>query len=198
MNDPSNSDMNGRTWARTARSEVVEFAAKIAETVREPFVVLAPDLRVVFANPAFYDCFKVDEQATEGRLIYELGNNGWDIPELRRLLDDVLPNDEQFADYRVEHTFENIGSRVMVLNGRRLDHAQLILLAIEDVTERDKVEQRLRSSQATLASVLENLPVGVGLFDAEGRFTFKNPCSTASWVTTSPHGTPSTERAGPL
>lgn len=175
MNDRSPDHQDGQHWAQSAREEVLEFTAKIAETVREPFLVLDPDHRVVFANPSFYACFKVDEAATEGRLIYELGNNGWDIPELRRLLHDVLPNDERFVDYRVEHRFETIGERVMILNGRRLDHAQLILLAIEDVTARDRAERRLRDSEARLAGVLAHLPVGVGLFDTQGRFTLKNP-----------------------
>lgn len=174
MHDNSAIDPDGRRWAQSAREEVLEFAAKIAETVREPFLVLDADLRVVFANPSFYACFKVDEAATEGRLIYELGNSGWDIPELRRLLADVLPDDERFADYRVEHSFETIGPRVMMLNGRRLDHEQLILLAIEDVTVRDRTERLLRQSEARLASVLAHLPVGVGLFDRQGRFTLKN------------------------
>jgi PAS domain S-box-containing protein len=166
---------SGRRWAEAARDEVVEFAGKIAETVREPFLVLDPQLRVVFANPAFYECFAVDEAATEGRLVYELGNGGWDIPELRRLLEHVLPHDERFSDYRVEHEFEGIGRRVMVLNGRRLDHADLILLAIEDATDRDGAERRLRESERRLSEVLDQLPIGVGLFDAEGRFELKNP-----------------------
>jgi hypothetical protein len=61
----------------------------------------------------------VDREGTEGRLVYDLGNNQWDIAALRRLLEEVLPNDDRFEDYRVEHDFEDIGRRVMVLNARR-------------------------------------------------------------------------------
>jgi hypothetical protein len=74
-------------------------------------------------------------------MIYDLGNREWDIPELRRLLSEVLPGDEFFEDFEVEHEFETIGSRIVLLNARRVDHLQLILLAMEDVTERRRAEQ---------------------------------------------------------
>ena len=88
------------------------------------------------ANETFYTTFKVDPAATEGRLVYELGNGQWDIPRLRELLEKVLPGNDAFDDFVVEHDFEEIGRRVMVLNARKIDHLELILLAIEDVTER--------------------------------------------------------------
>jgi len=135
------------SWASIARGEVADFPQKIADTVRESLLVLNADLRVLFANTSFLRSFKVEPGVTEGRLVHELGNNQWDIPELRQLLEEILPNNEAFDDYRVEHRFEGIGRRVMLLNGRRLDQEQLILLAIEDVTDRDEAEIRLRESE---------------------------------------------------
>ena len=112
-----------------------DLADKVIDTVRESMIVLDVDLRVVSANATFYRTFQVDPAETEGKLIYELGNCQWDIPELRRLLEEVLPHNQFFNDYEVDHEFESIGRRVMRLNARRVDHIDRILLAIEDITE---------------------------------------------------------------
>jgi two-component sensor histidine kinase len=117
-----------------------ELAEKIVDTVREPLLVLHEDLRVQSANRAFYDTFEVEPAETEGRMVFELGEGQWDIPELRRLLSEVLPDNEFFRDFEVQHDFPAIGLRVMVLNACRVDHLQLILLAIEDITERRRAE----------------------------------------------------------
>ncbi|MGH6895388.1 MAG: chemotaxis protein CheB [Geminicoccaceae bacterium] len=117
-----------------------EFAESIVETVRTPLLVLTPDLRVRSANASFYRTYQVGPEETVDRPIYELGNRQWDIPQLRRLLDEVLPTDKRFDEFEVEHAFETIGQRTMLLNARRIEAAQLILLAIEDITERKRSE----------------------------------------------------------
>ena len=118
-----------------------ELAEKIINTVREPLLVLHEDLRVQSANRAFYDTFGVEPAGTEGRMVYDLGHGQWDIPELRRLLSEILPDNDFFENLQVEHDFPTIGHRVMLLNARRVDHLQLILLAIEDITERRRAER---------------------------------------------------------
>jgi two-component system cell cycle sensor histidine kinase PleC len=119
----------------------------IIETVREPLLVLDSDLRVLKANRSFYDSFKVTSGETIGNLIYDLGNRQWDIPRLRTLLEEILPQDNKFDDYEVEHVFSSIGHKVMLLNARRIAQeeigSQLILLAIEDVTEKMRLEREL-------------------------------------------------------
>jgi chemotaxis methyl-accepting protein methylase len=122
------------------------FAESIVDTVREPLLVLTSDLKVRSANDSFYRDFQVTPEETENRLVYELGNRQWDIPALRRLLEEVLPTDKQFSDFGVEHEFDQIGFRSMLLNARRIDDVQLILLAIEDVTERKRGETAARPS----------------------------------------------------
>jgi transcriptional regulator with GAF, ATPase, and Fis domain len=116
-------------------------------TVREPLLVLDTSLKVVKANPSFYKHFRVTPENTEGALIYDLGNGQWDIPKLKELLEDVLPRNSVFNDFEVEHSFENIGSKIMHLNARRIYQksrdAQLILLAIEDVTDREYYKRNL-------------------------------------------------------
>ncbi|MBL27331.1 MAG: sensor histidine protein kinase [Rhodospirillaceae bacterium] len=134
-----------------------EFAEKLIDSVREALIVMDWDLRVQSANQSFYESFGVEQAETEGRLIYELGNGQWDIPELRRLLEEVLPNGDAFDDYLVEHEFPTIGRRAMLLNGRRLDHLNLILLAIRDVTEEQNAAARQQAMMGELRHRVKNI-----------------------------------------
>ncbi len=119
----------------------LSYYQEITDTVRQPFIILDKDLVVVTANHAFYKKFGVGELETEGQLVYELGNNQWDSKELRELLEDILPKHKFFNGFRVVHTFPEIGKRTMLLNARQVDAKQLILLAIEDITEREKLKK---------------------------------------------------------
>ncbi len=133
----------------------------ILGSVREPLVVLDADLKVVKANHSFYKTFDVTPGETEGILIYHLGNRQWNIPKLRELLEEILPQNAILNDFEVEHTFETIGPKIMHLNARQIfgeqNHAQLVLLAIEDVTEREFYKRNLedivekRTAQLILA-----------------------------------------------
>jgi signal transduction histidine kinase/CheY-like chemotaxis protein len=123
---------------------VETYAQDIVNTVREPLLMLDTALRVRSANRAFYQTFQVSPAETEGRLIYELGNGQWDIPDLRTLLEDIVPRSSAFNDFELEHDFPAIGRRVMLLNARKLqagDHGELLVLAMEDVTERRAAEE---------------------------------------------------------
>ena len=122
-------------------------ASDIVETIHEPLIVLTPDLRVRVVNPAFYRKFGVQPKETTGSLIYDLGNGQWDIPALRTLLEQILPENDSFEGYEITHEFEGLGQRTMLLNARRLDPLQLILLAIADITEPKRLAERLRQAQ---------------------------------------------------
>jgi two-component system CheB/CheR fusion protein len=127
----------GMEQLKTAR----DYADAIAETIREPLLILDEDLHVRAANRAFYRTFQVSPAETEDRLIYDLGNGQWNIPELRALLEQILPGHTEFHDFVVEHTFPTIGPKRMLLNVRRIDQENSrtpsIILAIEDVTGRE-------------------------------------------------------------
>ncbi|MGA2936707.1 MAG: CheR family methyltransferase [Syntrophobacteraceae bacterium] len=115
------------------------YAESIVETVREPLLVLDGDFRVVSANKAFYETFRISRQESEGSPVYELGSGRWNIPALRELLEKIIPEKSSFHDFRVEHDFPLVGHRVLVLNARRIEQRgsrpHLILLAMEDITE---------------------------------------------------------------
>ena len=117
----------------------------IVDTVREPPIVLDDALRIVVGSRSFYRAFNVTPQETEGRLLYELGNGQWDIPALRKLLEDIIPLHTTIEAYEVEHEFPSIGQRTMLLNARKVFYegngSTSLLLAIEDVTERRTLER---------------------------------------------------------
>ena len=122
----------------------LEQARAIVETVREPLVVLDDGFHVVTANPSFFETFQVRREETERESLFELGNRQWNIPPLRAALERVLAEGHVLDDFEVEHAFERIGKRTMRLNARRMpltvDRPTLLLLAVEDVTERTRIE----------------------------------------------------------
>jgi chemotaxis protein methyltransferase CheR len=129
----------------TAVADALAFAQGIVDTVREPVLVLDQELRVIAANRSFYSVFKVSAEDTQGRPLYALGNGQWDIPQLRLLLEEILPEKGVMEGYEVEHAFPGLGHRTMCLNARQLNYEggadTTILLGIEDVTERRVLEQ---------------------------------------------------------
>ena len=133
---------------------------EIVETVREPLIVLDSDLRVLSANRSFYDSFNVTPEETTGNLIYDLGNRQWDIPRLRTLLEDILPKNNKFDDYEVDHIFPGVGHKIMLLNARRVIHkeigTQMILLAIEDITKFRKLERERKNILSMFAHDMKN------------------------------------------
>ena len=124
----------------TASQFSMEYAENIVETVREPLLVLDSNLHIISANAAFYSTFKVTPAETVGNFIYDLGNRQWNIPALRVLLENILPQNTVFNDYEVDHLFQNIGRKIIMLNARQIYRddigSHIILLAMEDITER--------------------------------------------------------------
>lgn len=146
-------DITERRQTERAVADALAYAESIVDTVREPLVILDADLRVKTASRSFYETFHVNPVETQGQFIYDLGNRQWDIPSLRKLLEEILPQKSLFNDYEVEHTFPTIGKRVMRLNARRLHRegdSILILLAVEDITD-------MRNSEARVASELKRM-----------------------------------------
>jgi len=121
-----------------------------ADTARESILILDSNLRVVGANESFYKNFKVEKKETENKFIYDLGNNQWNIPELKKLLEDILPSKKVFNDFEVSHEFPGLGLKIMLLNARKLDNTNQILLAIEDITAKKTVEKKLAEYAKTL------------------------------------------------
>jgi len=141
-------------FGEKSADETSEFAESIINTIREPLIALDQDLRVVSVSRSFYEFFKVNPKETVGQLIYDLGNKQWDIPKLRELLETILPQKTTFDNYEVEHDFATIGRRTMLLNARQIQRVlgkeRIILLAIEDITERKEIEAGLEKTRKEL------------------------------------------------
>ena len=144
-----------RKRMEVAVREALRYAESIVETVREPLVVLDIDLKILSANRSFYNTFKVIPDETIGNFIYDLGNQQRDIPRLRTLFEDILPKNTKFDNFEVEHDFPIIGRKIMLLNARRIYRkdigTQMILLAIEDITEHKRREEELKKLSEELA-----------------------------------------------
>jgi len=153
--------------------EARDYASAIVATARGPLVVLDGAFRVQSANQAFYQAFRVSSRETEGEFLYSLGNHQWDIPGLRKLLEEILPTDQSFEGFEVTCNFPDIGHRVMVLNARRLVQkegaTERILLAIEDVTQRKEDEAHRRHQ-----FLLEHSRDAIIVRDAAKTVTFWN------------------------
>ena len=137
---------------KESKEEAVHYMKTLVDVARESFLILDSNLRVVQANPVFYETFQVSQENTVNALLYDLGNGQWDIPELRKLLEEVLPTTtttttttagKVVRNYEVSHVFETIGQKTMLLNAKQIDSVQLIILAIEDITERKNLEGKL-------------------------------------------------------
>ena len=121
-------------------------AEVVFETTRQPLLVLSGDLAIKRANSAFCRAFGVQLDVTLGRRLFELGDGQWSTPKLRHLLEHVLVTSDRAEDCRIVHDFKSLGQRVLLLDAVRMrpdgdGRDDLILLAISDVTE----EERLRS-----------------------------------------------------
>jgi PAS domain-containing protein len=136
---------------KESKELALHYMQTLVDVARESFLILDHDLRVISANPIFYQTFKVLQEETVGVLLYKLGNGQWDITELKKLLEEILPEKKIVNDYEVEHVFETIGKKTMLLNAKQIDSVQLIILAIEDFSIRKELEEKLAATAEGLA-----------------------------------------------
>ena len=156
LSDIDSVDYVGRLWEVSWT-----YIKTVVDIVREPILILDKDLRIMSANESFYRTFQVESKDTEGQVVYKLGNGQWNIPALRKLLEDILPKNTFFKGFEVTHEFPFIGRKVMILNARQIhlkedsDSEQfppIILLAIEDVTDMMVVAETLAVHVKELAA----------------------------------------------
>lgn len=161
--------------ATVKKVDAVKHAQDIIDIIREPLLVLDSSFHVVTANPAFYKAFKVLKKNTEGMLVFELGNQQWNIPELKNILEDILPKNKKTKDFKVAHDFPSIGQKVMLLHARQIDSVPLILLAIEDVTEAQKIEASSVKNEMLFRALIEKSSDAVALVNPKGKVLYCSP-----------------------
>ncbi|QQR82784.1 PAS domain-containing protein [Candidatus Campbellbacteria bacterium] len=162
-------DFFARLW-----EESWTYIRTVVDVVREPVLVLDKELRVMTANESFYKKFQVEPKDTEGVVVYKLGNGQWNIPALRKLLEDILPKNTFFKGFEVDHEFQFIGRKVMILNAREIHSKRIetkgsfppiILLAMEDITDMMGVAEMLANHtnqfEAKMAERTEQLEMHI-------------------------------------
>jgi PAS domain S-box-containing protein len=159
-------------------TEIDEFTENILNTVREPLLVLDKDLRVISTNHSFYNFFKVTPDETIGTLLYDLGNHHWDIPKLKELLEKLLTEKTSIDNYQIEHDFNGIGNRILILNARQIERAtgkeKIILLAFEDFTEPRNSEKKVRVGEEEFREIIEHSADAIFIVDNKGRYLYIN------------------------
>jgi len=164
------------------RNEQLNYSRKYAEaivtTIREPLIVLDKELRIKSSNTAFYTTFGLTARDTDGQYLHDIQNREWNIPELREQLGRILNENDYYMQYEVKRSFSGIGQRVMQLNARKIsndvNNEQLILLAIEDITDRKTLEETLKANADYSKTVLDSSPHITGATSAEGNVTYAN------------------------
>lgn len=172
---PVGGDLAERLW-----EESWTYIKTVVDIVRDPILILDKDLRVMAANESFYRTFQVDAKDTEHAVVYELGNGQWNIPALKKLLEDILPKNTFFKGFEVAHDFPFIGRKVMILNARQIHSKKevasglfptTILLAMEDVTDMMVVAEKLANHANQLEGKLmertERLEAKIGGLEKE-------------------------------
>jgi len=163
--------------------EYGKYLEALVHCVPTPLLVLDDQLRVKMVNECFYTTFKAKVDQTENCLIYDLGNGQWNIPSLRKFFEEILPSGKKFAHYEVTHKFETIGNKIMLLNARQIGTMPIILLNIEDITERRLREtelQELNSELGKHGSKLHSSNVELEHFAAEASHDLQEPLGIIS------------------
>jgi PAS domain S-box-containing protein len=144
----------------------------IIDTLRDPLLVIDEDLKILWANRSFFEFFQVKPENTMGKEIFAIGNGQWDIPELRKLLDEILQKETVINDFEVEHDFPIIGHKVMKINARMTNlikgikgGSKEILLAIEDFTEAKQKVEEDKEYEARFRRLFETAQDGLLLID---------------------------------
>ena len=159
-------------------AEIQEYSEAVFTTIRESLLILDKNFRVKNANSCFFQTFHLTEEETRGKLLYELDNHQWNIPKLRQLLEDIIPRNAQMNNFEVIHVFPGVGEKIMILNARRLIRKlhgeQLILLAIEDITNHRHAEQLIAEKEAWFRKTADEAPMMIWVADAQKKIQFVN------------------------
>jgi two-component system CheB/CheR fusion protein len=161
INDELSTRNNDLLERNNQLNNAKSFSEAIVNTIHESLVILDSNIRVVSANASFYRAFKVERKETEGKILYELGNKQWNTSDLRSLLENLLTSRTPFTNYELTHKFNNIGERTMLLNGQLITaqdlKEEMILLALEDITEVKHARERIARKQEQIRDNEERL-----------------------------------------
>ncbi len=151
-------DVTRRKERELALKDALAYTESVVNTVREPLLVLDANFCVLSANRSFYQVFGLTKEAVENQRLYDIADREWDLPELHQLLEEILHEQDSVEDFELEHVFPSIGSKIMLLNGRKLlgggTQTKSLLLAFEDITERKRSERQLKENERRQAALV--------------------------------------------
>jgi two-component system CheB/CheR fusion protein len=154
--------------------ESYEYSEAIIATIHEPMLVLDKNFKVISANKSFYKKFQVNKEQTEGKLLFDLGDKQWNIKKLREVLHEIIFENSSFENFEVTQTFSGIGEKIMLLNAhliiQKTNSEQLILLAVEDITDRSHYYIKEKFSLSLIEASLDPLTT----VNNEGQITDMN------------------------
>ena len=164
-------------------ADTLRYAESILETLRDPILVLDNELKIISANRSFHTTFQTTPEQTIGSFIYDLKDRQWDIPKLKELLEEIIPEEKTFDDFEITHEFQYIGHKVMLLNAREIYRKDMgtkaILLAFKDITEHKRLEGLLTDSEERYRRLFETANDGIVLLEKiHGKITHANPAIT--------------------
>jgi two-component system CheB/CheR fusion protein len=163
----------------TELKEAGDYTKAVIETMHESLIMLSSDLKVKNANKGFYQTFQVIPEETEGHYFYELGNNQWAIPELRKQLKMVLDRDIPVSNFEVTHEFPGVGKKSILLNAYRFQKKEgqesMLLLAIQDITARKLMEEELKENEEKFRLLIQNASDIITVFDQDGTIKYESP-----------------------
>lgn len=170
-----------QTKERKAQREVQQarqLAEAIVNTLREAVLTLDSELKVVSANRSFFKMFNLSEAEVIGQPIYQLANGLFNLPDLQMLLEEIIPQNTSFEDFAITHDFNTLGRRTFLFNARKIEMnemtGELILLAMEDITERSQFEEALGESEERYRIIVENSHNGILLVGSDFKFIYVN------------------------
>ena len=168
-------DITKRKNAEKKSDEARRFSESVIQTIQEALIVLDAELKVITANNTFYELFDLSSQDTEQKHIFQLAQNQWDTPGLRKLLEDILPKNTSFNEYEMKYIFPEGQFKILLLNARRIyrkkEKTEMILLAMQDVTKLKQREQEIRNltEQLLLAEEQQRQKIASALHDSIGQ-----------------------------
>ena len=167
-------DVDSIYRARDEARKSSDYSRALVETIHEALVVIDPECRVLFVNRSFCEQFQVSAQEIAGQPLFEVGGGQWDIPRLRELLQEILPKSARIKDFEIDQDFAKIGRRRLVINARKIEASQSVLIAIEDVTERRQAQAEAGRNEATIRALLESTTQSIIAVDSSGTMVLVN------------------------
>ena len=172
----TNEELQGRN---VELRESRDFSQAMVETIHESLIVLNLDFRVVKANKTFYKTFHLKQSETEGNLFYEIGNSMWNIPVLKKQFKALLPKNSHSTSFELEHSFQNVGHKILVWNVYQLNLKEadrsMILLAIDDITEHKLFQLQLKESEEKFRTITPNAFDIITILESDGKILYQSP-----------------------